>query len=178
MACWQPVHYGKQLNLLFMVSNFWVDIVKKCSGTCFQVKVLDIECVLNGENIKHRLTFLLSYSIQGLQITTAGFPAGPFWGGDSPPPPKKKISYSPPKFVLTLFLITLSAPTPRLLPPPPSPSTPPPPKGEILQETLNRVWNVRYRIAIYNVKLQPVDAFLPLCCAKCDLRIKIPCPMH
>ena len=47
----------------------------------------------------------------------------PVLGGDSPPPLKKKISYSPPppRFLLTLFLITLSPPTPRLLPPPKSP---------------------------------------------------------
>ena len=54
-----------------------------------------------------------------------GFLQARFWGGGDSAP---KISYSPPKFLLTLFLITLSPPTPRLLPPPQSPSTPPPPR--------------------------------------------------
>ena len=64
----------------------------------------------------------------------AGFPAGPFWGGDSPPPPKKKKSVTPPqKFVLTLFVFTLS-PLPLGYSPPKSFNSPP--KGEILQETL------------------------------------------
>ena len=43
------------------------------------------------------------------------------WGGETPP---QKISYSPPKFVLTLFLFTLS-PLPLGYSPPQSPSTPP-----------------------------------------------------
>ena len=49
----------------------------------------------------------------------AGFPAGPFFLGGRlhPPPPKKKLVTPPQKFLLTLFLITLSPPTPRLLPP-------------------------------------------------------------
>ena len=56
-------------------------------------------------------------------------------GGDSPP----KISYSPPKFVLTLFLFTLS-PLPLGYSPPKVLQLPPPPsKGEILQETLGVV---------------------------------------
>ena len=74
--------------------------------------------------------------INSSNIHPTGFPAGPFWGGRLPPPPqKKKISYSSPKFVLTLFLFTLS-PLPLGYSPPPK-SFNSPPKGEILQETLN-----------------------------------------
>ena len=59
----------------------------------------------------------------------------PVWG----PPPQKKNQLLPPKFLLTLFLITLSPPTPRLIPPPKVLQLPP--KGEILQETLwGTIW--------------------------------------
>ena len=55
-----------------------------------------------------------------MQLTTAGFPAGPFWGGDSPP--KKQISY-PPNFYWLYFLplgaLGYSPPPPKVLQLPP-----------------------------------------------------------
>ena len=57
-----------------------------------------------------------------MRFHLAGFPAGPFFGGGDSPP---KISYSPLKFLLTLFVFTLSplplgySPPPKVLQPPP-----------------------------------------------------------
>ena len=83
-----------------------------------------------------------------LDYPRQGFLQARLGGGRLPPPPPKKISYSPPKFLLTLFLFTLS-PLPLgysphkvlQLPPPQVLQLPPPPKkkGEILQETFKIV---------------------------------------
>ena len=96
----------------------------------------DVPCLSLPDSGKHpnKIVAILDCSFLYITPFMPGFPAGPFFflgGGDSPPPKKNQLL--PPKFILTLFLFTLS-PLPLGYSLPKSFNSPP--KGEILHETL------------------------------------------
>ena len=95
----------------------------------------DLKCNQNDQLFLQRREHIQKAKVMQVRINsrnTNRVSCRPVLGGGRLPP---KISYSPPKFLLTLFF------TPTALgysPPPKVLQLPPPPKGEILQEILTK----------------------------------------